>query len=76
MEFRTVGKIPGEIVDKLVEAHRTLLGAILTQQLVDIENGLDPSNRVDPRGLPDLSRERLKRALELVPSISDVLGVP
>ena len=57
-----------------MEAHGIIMKAILKQQLLDIEHGISLSNSVDPRSLPTLFRERLKRALELVPSVSDILG--
>jgi signal-transduction protein with cAMP-binding, CBS, and nucleotidyltransferase domain len=40
--------VPEVIIDNLIEAHRILLGAILHQQLVDIELGIALSNRVAP----------------------------
>jgi len=74
--LKSSSKVPGEVIDKLVEAHGIIMTAILRQQLLDIEEGITLSNNVNPRCFPALFRERLKRALELVPSVSDILGVP
>jgi DNA polymerase-3 subunit epsilon/CBS domain-containing protein len=60
----------------LVEAHRILFHAILHQQLLDLEAGIPLSNRVDPGTLSASSRGRLKWALEQVPNVSNLLGVP
>ena len=60
----------------LVEAHRILFNAILHQQLLDLEAGIPLSNRVDPGTLSASSRGRLKWALEQVPNVSNLLGVP
>jgi CBS domain-containing protein len=63
-------------LNKLLEAHKILLGAILNQQLEDIERGTPPSSRVDPKDVPSAEKERLKWALEQVKSVRDLLGDP
>ena len=68
--------VPGRQLDCVLEAHEVLLGAILRQQLADIAQGVPPSNRVDPSACPKLERDRLKWALEQLPSVRDLLGVP
>lgn len=68
--------VPERQLNAVIEAHEVLLGAILRQQLADIAKGVPPSNRVDPAPLPRLDRDRLKWALEQLPSVSDLLGVP
>jgi len=60
----------------LVEAHRIIFNAILHQQLLDLEAGIPLSNRVDPGPLSSSSRDQLKWALEQVPNVSNLLGVP
>jgi signal-transduction protein with cAMP-binding, CBS, and nucleotidyltransferase domain len=60
----------------LTEAHRILMGAILTQQLRDIAQGIAPSSRVAVKELPEAETERLRWALNQVKRVSDVLGDP
>ena len=43
--------ISEENLDGLLEAHQIMLRHILQQQLADIEQGIPPSNRVDPKTL-------------------------
>lgn len=65
-----------ERIDGLLEAHQIILRAILQQQLVDIEQGIPPSNRVDPKKLHAPEKAHLMWALKQVPLVRDVLGVP
>jgi DNA polymerase-3 subunit epsilon/CBS domain-containing protein len=69
-------EIPKDCVDGLLEAHQILLRHILLQQLVDIEQGVPLSNRVDPRTLGYSERAHLKWALGQVPLVNNVLGDP
>ena len=39
-----------EVIDNLIDAHRILLGAILGQQLRDIDRGIPLTNTVAPKG--------------------------
>ena len=73
---RGVKDVPEAVIDNLIEAHRILLGAILRQQLADIELGLALSNRVAPGDLPAAARERLGWALAQVHSVPSLLGDP
>ena len=74
--LRQVPDSPGKVIDQLLEAHKIQLGAILHQQLADIERGIPPSSRVDPKDVPQTEKERLKWALEQVKSVRDLLGDP
>ena len=76
--MRCVGKpdIPEESLDALLEAHQIILRHILLQQLADIEQGIPPSNRVDPRKLHVPEKAHLKWALEQVPLVGNLLGDP
>ncbi|MBC8038706.1 MAG: CBS domain-containing protein [Rhizobiales bacterium] len=65
-----------ENIDGLLEAHQIILRAILQQQLADIEQGVPPSNRVDPKKLHAPEKAHLMWALKQVPLVRDVLGVP
>jgi len=63
-------------LQNLVDAHRIILGAILQQQLLDLEAGIPLSNRVAPAGLSPALRDQLKWALGQVPNVSNLLGDP
>ncbi|MEP7172585.1 MAG: DUF294 nucleotidyltransferase-like domain-containing protein [Aestuariivirga sp.] len=65
-----------ERIDALLEAHQIILRAILQQQLADIEQGVPPSNRVDPRKLQAPEKAHLMWALKQVPLVRDLLGDP
>ena len=67
----------GEVaIDNLIDAHHILLGAILRQQLVDLEDGTKLSNRVAVGTLDAHDRQQLRWALEQIPSVADLLGTP
>jgi CBS domain-containing protein len=63
-------------IDNLIEAHRILLGLILQQQLSDIDQGLALSNKVAVSDLTGLAAKELSWALNQLPSLADLLGVP
>jgi CBS domain-containing protein len=65
-----------ERIDALLEAHQIILRAILQQQLADIEQGIPPSNRVDPKKLHAPEKAHLLWALKQVPLVRDLLGDP
>ena len=62
--------------DDLAAAHGIILGAILNQQLQDIDLGIPLSNRVAPSGLGPVETQQLKWAVGRVPQIAAALGVP
>ncbi|MEQ1521270.1 MAG: DUF294 nucleotidyltransferase-like domain-containing protein, partial [Aestuariivirga sp.] len=68
--------VSGENLDALLEAHQIILRAILQQQLADIEQGIPPSNSVDPKGLNAPEKAHLMWALKQVPLVRDLLGDP
>jgi DNA polymerase-3 subunit epsilon/CBS domain-containing protein len=70
------GNAGSHVVDDLIEAHRILLGAILMQQLRDIEAGLKLGNKVDPQQLDTYHLQQMKWALGQVIKIRDLLGMP
>jgi DNA polymerase-3 subunit epsilon/CBS domain-containing protein len=76
LALRSMPEAPQRAITRLLEAHKILLGAILTQQLEDIDRGTPPSSRLDPQDVPSTERERLKWALEQVKSVRDLLGDP
>jgi DNA polymerase-3 subunit epsilon/CBS domain-containing protein len=65
-----------ELIGRLLEAHRIVLGTILAQQLLDIERGVPPSNRVDPHQLSEVAVERLRWALGEIANVGDLLDIP
>ena len=73
---RGMGDADPALVDRLSEAHRILLGAILEQQLNDLELGIQPSNKVAPNEVSAAERDRLRWALEQVGLVANVLGDP
>lgn len=73
---RDRGVIDPELTSALIAAHRTLLDAILAQQLRDIRRGVPLSNRVVPTELQAEQRDRLRWALKQVPDVANALGDP
>ncbi|MEE4235900.1 MAG: DUF294 nucleotidyltransferase-like domain-containing protein [Anderseniella sp.] len=70
-------KVEGaHLIDDLMEAHRVIVDAILRQQLRDIEAGLKLGNKVDPKQLDSLNLQQLRWAIDQVPGIRDLLGLP
>ncbi len=71
------GAVPQDETDGLRQAHETLLGYVLEQQLIDIASGAEPSTRVEIARLSRGRRARLKdalRALDGLPMLAqDVL---
>ncbi len=60
----------------LLSAHSVILGAILNQQLRDIDRGIPLSNSAAPADLDRIETQQLKWALGRVPQVTAVLGVP
>lgn len=60
-------------LEALDRAHAVLLAALLHQQALDIEAGLPPGNRLDPRALGKEQLERLKQALRQVRVAPDLV---
>ena len=58
----------------LVEAHRTILTAMLTQQLADGEAGIPLSSRVAPDALPERTRAALTQAVTAVSTMTDLVS--
>ena len=67
---------PDSLIDTLIEAHRIILSCILSQQIHDLDHGVPLSNRIAPDLLSAAERASLKWALERVPAVADLLGVP
>lgn len=63
-------------VENVIEAHKIFLGAILAQQLDDLDEGIRLSNNVNVSRLAKQERERLRWALEQVECIKGLMGNP
>ena len=63
-------------IDALLDAHRILIGAVLRQQLRDLERGLRLSNAVRPSELGKHEAQQLRWALEQIPEVQNLLGTP
>ena len=70
------GLCPRPLAENLAQAHGILLGAMLAQQLRDIEEGLKPSSKVALAQLDQHARDELRWALEQAGEVSTLLGVP
>ena len=70
------GSVPESLVDDLLAAHGIVLGAVLRQQLRDLEAGIPLSNLVAPRQLSQFERRELDWALRQIPKVVDLVGIP
>ena len=61
-------------IEALIEAHRSVIGAMLGQQLVDAEAGVPLSPRVALKRLDRAQKVRLKTALQQVAIAVDLVG--
>ena len=57
----------------IMGAHRTVLSAILRQQVRDIHAGVPAGSRIEVARLTRLQRDDIKRALDVVPSLEDLV---
>ncbi|MBN9052173.1 MAG: hypothetical protein J0H80_00005, partial [Rhizobiales bacterium] len=55
-------------------AHRTILTAMLTQQLMDGEQGIRLSSRVAPGRLNERTRAALTRAVTAIETMTDLVS--
>jgi CBS domain-containing protein len=68
------GLAPWGAVEAAIDAQRTLLASVLSQQLVDTEAGVPLSTRVVPDRLDKAHRERLKTALRNVDAALELVA--
>ena len=61
-------------IGEIIEAHRTILGVMLNQQLTDSEEGAPLSPRVNPDRLGKVGKRRLSRALGKVDAVIDLVS--
>ena len=62
-----------EDYDRIIETHRLILDVMLTQQVIDIANGLPPSNKIEVKRLSPAVADRLKRGLSGLSTIDDMV---
>ena len=63
----------GNDLERAVDAHAVLLDAMLDQQIDDIERGLPPTNAVEVAALSGPRQERLKRALNKLSNLDEMV---
>lgn len=61
-------------IERLIEAHGTILGAMMHQQLIDAEKGVRLSPRVDVKRLDTTARRELIEAVKSVAIAIDLVG--
>ena len=60
-------------LDAAIAAHEAFLAAILRQQLRDFRAGIPPGNKVEIARLTHRQREVLRRALQSVPRLRELV---
>ncbi len=63
-------------LNNLIEAHEIFLKAILRQQLMDIDIGIPPSNKVEVKRLEKREYERIRWALRQTEAMVSLIGDP
>lgn len=61
-------------IEEIIEAHRIIFGAMLSQQLADAEDGTPLSPRVNPDRLGKAGKRRLGKALGKVDAVIDLVS--
>jgi DNA polymerase-3 subunit epsilon/CBS domain-containing protein len=60
-------------LDRLSRAHRTIIRHILAQQVIDMEAGIPPSNKVDIRRLSRADQNELRETVSRLSGIDDLV---
>ncbi len=68
------GALSAENAETILEAHETILNALLRQQLADAQAGVAPSNLVDTARLDAGAKSRLRQAVKDVSLLIDAIG--
>jgi signal-transduction protein with cAMP-binding, CBS, and nucleotidyltransferase domain len=58
----------------LLDAHETILRALLVQQLADLGQGQQPSSQIEPGKLPGSAQRQLKTALRRIQTLKTLIG--
>lgn len=61
-------------IEEIIEAHRVIFGAMLSQQLTDAEDGTPLSPRVNPDRLGKAGKRQLSKALAKVDAVIDLVS--
>jgi DNA polymerase-3 subunit epsilon/CBS domain-containing protein len=61
-------------IEEIIDAHRTILGAMLAQQIDDAEHGMSLSSRVNPDRLGKARKRQLSKALGKVDAVIDLVS--
>lgn len=73
---RAAGIEAAHVIDDLIEAHKILLDVVLRQQLRDIETGVKLGNSVDPNQMSGHDVQQMRWAVDQVPKVRDLFGLP
>lgn len=68
------GRLSEDDAETLIELHAELLTLVLRQQLIDLDNNVPLSNRVELKTLSRTRRRRLKNGLRLLDGVVSDLG--
>lgn len=60
----------------LLDTHELIMRVMLEQQLVDLQNGVAPSARIEPRKLPRPTQAQLKNAFRRIRVLKTLVGGP
>ena len=72
--LQAAGTIHPEDLTGLLEAHETILGIMLDQQLTDIADGRKPSANVEPRKFPVYRQRLLKSAFHRIRTLKALMA--
>jgi DNA polymerase-3 subunit epsilon/CBS domain-containing protein len=67
-----LGAAPSDTVEKIIEAQTVILGAVIGQQLIDIEAGVPPQPKIEPQRLDKGEKAHLKQALS---NVEEAIGL-
>jgi CBS domain-containing protein len=66
------GLAPQGLIESIIDAHRVILGAVISQQIVDMEAGIPATAQVAPERLDKAHKAKLKDALL---AVEDAVGL-
>jgi len=69
-QLTEIGKLSGADASLFQESHALMVRILLAQQQADLAAGLALSNRIDPKRLRSLDRDRLKQAFKAINALN------
>lgn len=72
--LQAMGSMHRDDLASLLDAHETILRAMLDQQLTDLDAGITPSARIEPRKFPRRAQRRLKNAFKRIRVLKTLCG--